>query len=113
MIIYGAIAAGIVIAALSGALWVQTERLDVAQGTLKNCSKAREITDSLLFQQNKAVDDLAKDSEKRARNAAAALAKAREGQGKQDSEIARLRGLSAAGLDCAGAVAEVKLGMRP
>lgn len=112
MIIYGAIAAGIIIAALSGAVWVQTERLDVAQGTLENCSKAREITDSLLLRQNKAVDDLAKASEKRARNAAAALAKAREGQGKADSEIARLRGLATVGLDCSGAVAEVKRGMR-
>jgi len=110
VILYGAIAAGIIIAALSGAVWVQSERLDVAQGTLKNCQDSNALLVGSVNKQNKAVKDLAKESDKRLKRAADARKRAEEGQGKADSEIARLKAAKPA--DCAAAVATVKEGMR-
>ena len=103
---------GILIAVLGFMLWAQTQRLDIAQGHLDLCRENVDKWAKSVRDQNKAVDELEKDSAKRARNAAAALAKARQGQGKADSEIARLRSINAAALDCAGAVEQVKRGMR-
>lgn len=113
MIAYGFLGCGIVIALLSGGLWLQTERLDIAHGSLENCQKSTELLAGSLYRQNKAVDDLAKAAEKRQKQAAIALKQAREGQGKADAEISRLRGLAAAGLSCSDAVQQVKDGMRP
>jgi len=107
-----ALAAGAAILALLLALKVQSARLDAKEAELEACASRYAETLKNVNLANKRVDDLAKESEKRARNAAAALKRAAEGQGKADSEIARLRGLSASGLDCAGAVEQVKRGMR-
>lgn len=106
-----ALAAGAAILALLLALKVQSARLDAKEAELEACASRYAETLKLVAKQNEAVDALQADSEKRRKQAAIALAKAREGQGKADSEIARLRGLSAAGLDCAGAVEQVKRGM--
>lgn len=113
MIAYGFLGCGIVIALLSGGLWLQTERLDIAHGSLENCQKSTELLAGSLYRQNKAVTALSEASAKRQKQAAIALKQAREGQGKADAEIARLRGLTAAALDCSGAVQQVKRGMKP
>lgn len=105
------LAALAVIAGLMLTIKVQSARLGASEANLEACASRYAETLKNVTLANKRVDELAADSAKRARNAAAALAKAREGQTKLDSEIARLRGLSAAGLDCSGAVAEVKRGM--
>ena len=112
MILYGFLGCGLVIALLSGGLWMQTERLDVAQGQIENCEKEKEILGKSVIKQNRAVKKLEDTAAERQKQAAAALAKAREGQGSKDAEIARLRGLNAKGLSCSGAVAEVRKGLK-
>jgi len=106
-----ALAAGAAILALLLALKVQSARLDAKDAELEACASRYAETLKNVTLANKRVDELAADSAKRARNAAIALAKAREGQGKQDSEIARLRAAKPA--DCAAAVATVKAGLKP
>lgn len=111
--LYAALAAGAVIIGLMLALKVQSARLDAKDAELEACATRYAETLKLVARQNEAAETLQADSEKRRKQAQAALAKAREAHGKADSEIARLRGLATAGLDCAGAVAEVRKGLRP
>ena len=111
MIAYGFIGCGLLIALLSGGLWMQTERLDVAQGQIENCEKEKEILAKSVITQNRAVKQWQDTAEKRRKQAAAALAKARQEAGSLDAEIARLRAAKPA--DCAAAVATVKQGMQP
>lgn len=111
MIAYGFIGCAVLIALLSGGLWMQTERLDVAHGQIENCEKEKELLGKSVIKQNKAVSELSEKAAKRARIAQAALAKARQEAGSLDAEIARLRASKPA--DCAAAVATVKEGLKP
>lgn len=109
----GALAAGAVILGLALALKVQGARLDAAQADLEACTTRYKETLMLVDKQNKAVAQLETESQKRARNAAAALAKAREGMGSLRSEISRLQAATGSGKTCAEAVAEVRKGLKP
>jgi len=109
---WGAIAAAVVIGGLLLALKVQNSRLDSAQADLEACASRYAETLKSVAKSNAAVDALREDSEKRRKQAVAALAKAREGQGSLNAEIERLRGINAAALDCSGAVAAAKQGMK-
>ena len=109
----GALAAGAVILALGLALKVQSARLDASQADLEACTTRYKETLILVDRQNKAVESLESEAKKRARNAAAALAKAREGRDGLNTEIARLRAATGSGKSCAEAVAEVRKGLRP
>lgn len=93
------------------ALKIQSARLDAKSAELEACAARYEETLNLVNKQNKAVETLKSDAQKRTRIARAALEKAREGQGKADAEIARLRSVKPA--DCAAAVAEVRKGLKP
>lgn len=108
---WAAIAAGGVILALGIALKVQSARLDARTADLEACQSRYAETLKLVEKSNKAVSELAETAAKRARNAKAALAKARQEAGSLDSEIARLR--AAKPSDCAAAVATVRQGLKP
>jgi len=110
MIAYGFIGCGLLIALLSGGLWMQTERLDVAHGQIENCEKEKEILAKAVIVQNRAVKGWQDTAEKRRKQAANALAKAQTDGQARDAEIARLR--ASKPKDCADAVATVKAGMR-
>jgi len=111
MIVYGFIGCGLLIALLSGGLWMQTERLDVAHGQIENCEKEKEILAKSVITQNRAVKGWQDTAEKRRKQAAAASAKAKADGQAQDAEIARLRAAKPA--DCAAAVSEVRKGLKP
>lgn len=108
-----AVAAGAAILALSVALKVQSSRLDAAKADLEACATRYETALASIRKQNEAVTALSEASAKRQKQAAIALKQAREGQGKADAEIARLKGLADKGLSCSGAVQQVKRGMQP
>lgn len=108
---YAALAAGAVILALGIALKVQSARLEASEANLEACTVRYAETLEKVEIQNKAVKDLSDEAKKRARIAAAALAKARQGQGSLNAEIARLRSLKAS--DCADGVAKVRAGLKP
>jgi len=108
---YAAIASAVVIGGLLLALKVQSSRLESAQAELEACATRYAETLKLVEKSNKAVSEMAETADKRARNAKAALAKALEGQGSLDSEIARLKAAKPA--DCAAAVAEIRKGLKP
>jgi len=110
MITYGFIGCGLLIALLSGGLWMQTERLDVANGQIENCEKEKEILAKSVIVQNRAVKQWQDTAEKRRKQAANALAKAQTDGQARDAEIARLRGVKPA--DCAAAVSEVRRGLK-
>lgn len=112
-ILYVALAALVVITGLSVALKVQSSRLNAAHADLEACTTRYETALASIRRQNEAVTALSEASTKRQKQAAIALKQAREGQGKADAEIARLRGLTASGLSCSGAVQQVKEGMKP
>lgn len=109
----GAVAAGAVILALGLALKVQGARLDAKEAELEACTTRYAETLKLVEKQNKAVESLESEAKKRARNAAAALAKAREGRDSLNAEIARLRAATGSGKSCAEAVGEVRRGLKP
>lgn len=111
MIAYGFIGCGLLIALLSGGLWMQTERLDVAHGQIENCEKEKEILAKSLITQNRAVKGWQDTAEKRGKQAKAALAKAQTDGQARDAEIARLK--RSKPLSCPDAVAEVKKGLKP
>jgi len=108
---YIALAAGAVIIGLLLALKVQSARLDAKDAELTACASRYAETLKNVNLANKRVEELAADSAKRARIAAAALAKARQGEGSLTAEINRLRAAKPA--DCAAAVAEVRKGLKP
>lgn len=109
----GGLIALAVIVGLSLALRVQGARLEAAQADLEACTTRYAETLRLVEKQNKAVSDLEKEAKERARKAAAALAKAREGQGSLQAEIARLRGAIGKGATCSEAVDAVRKGLKP
>jgi len=111
MIAYGFIGCGLLIALLSGGLWMQTERLDVAHGQIENCEKEKEILAKAVIVQNRAVKGWQDTAEKRRKQAANALAKAQADGQARDAEIARLRAVKPA--DCAAPVSEVRKGLKP
>lgn len=108
----GALLAGAVILGLMLALKVQGARLAAAQADLEACTTRYKETLILVDKQNKAVNALEDEAKKRAKTAAAALAKAREGQSTLKAEISRLRAATGSGKTCAEAVAEVRKGLR-
>lgn len=111
MIAYGFIGCAILIAALSGGLWLQTERLDIAHGQIENCEKEKESLAKSVIQQNRAVKKWQDTAEKRRKQAADALANAKTDSEDRDAEIARLRSIKPK--SCPEAVAEVKRGLKP
>jgi len=111
MIAYGFIGCGLLIALLSGGLWMQTERLDVAHGQIENCEKEKETLAKSVIVQNRAVKGWQDTAEKRRKQAANALAKAQTDGQARDAEIARLRSIKPK--SCSDAVAEVKKGLKP
>ena len=110
--IVAALAAGAVILALGLALKIQSARLDAKEAELEACTTRYAETRRLVEKQNKAVSALETESQKRARNAAAALAKAREGRDSLNAEISRLRAATGSGKTCSEAVAEVRRGLK-
>ena len=110
---WGAIGAAVIILGLGLALKAQSARLDAAQAETEACKIRYAETLDLVRKQNKAVEALEIESQKRARNAAAALAKAREGQGSLKVEIERLQGAIGKGATCSGAVEQVRRGLKP
>jgi len=109
--LYIVLAALLAFAGISAFAWVQTQRLDLAHDQLDGCRADKEIIGKQLAAQNKAVKQWQDTAEKRRKQAAAALAKARQEAGSLDAEIARLRAAKPA--DCAAAVAEVRKGLKP
>lgn len=109
----GALAAGAVIIGLGLALKVQSARLDAAQADLAACMTRYQETLILVKKQNDAVTALEIESKERARKAAIALAKAREGQGSLQAEIARLLAAVGSGKTCPEAVETVRKGLKP
>ena len=105
----GVLVALAVILGLFLALKVQSARLDAAKADLEACTTRYAETLKSVEKANSAVKDLQKESEERAKKAAAALAKARAAQGSLEAEMARLRASKPA--DCAGAVAAVREGL--
>ena len=105
-----AVGAAVAFAAMGVAVKVQTSRLDSAKADLTACETRYKETLILVEKQNKAVSALETESKKRATIAAAALAKARQGQGSLNAEIARLRAATAG--SCEAGVAEVRKGLR-
>lgn len=111
MILYGFLGCGIVIALLSGGLWMQTERLDVAQGTIENCEKEKTIIGTQLINQNRAVKGWQNTADERQKQAKAARKEAGIKGQAQVAEIERLKALSAK--SCSAAVEGVKKGLKP
>lgn len=105
------LAAGAVILTLGIALKVQSARLDAKAAELEACQSRYAEALKSIEKQNSAVKQLQDDAQKRARNAAAALAKAREGQGSLKAEIERLRGAIGSGKTCSEAVEAVRRGL--
>lgn len=108
---YIGLAALAVILALGLALKVQGARLDASKAELEACAARYAETLKLVEKQNKAVDALQADSQKRQKQAAIALKQAKAGQGSLNAEILRLRAINADTLDCSGAVQQVKQGL--
>jgi predicted nucleic acid-binding Zn-ribbon protein len=109
--LYGLVGAVAVAGALGIALMVQNARLDSAAAKLEACHAKYAETLKSVEKANKAVADLEKEAAKRAKSAAAALAKARQGADSLESEIKRLKAAKPA--DCAAAVTEVRKGLKP
>lgn len=107
-----AIASAIAIGGLLLALKVQNARLSASEANLEACQSRYAETLKLTIKQNKAVDALQADSEKRSKQAAIAMKRAKADEGSLNAEIARLRAINADALDCSGAVEQVKRGMR-
>lgn len=109
------VAAGLValavILGLSLALKVQGARLDAKAAELEACQSRYAEALQSIAKQNEAVKQLQDDAQKRTRIAAAALAKAREGQGSLKAEIERLRGAIGSGKTCSEAVEAVRKGL--
>lgn len=106
-----ALAAGAVILTLGIALKVQSARLDAKEAELSACVTRYAETLKLVEIQNKAVSELEKEAKERARIAAAALAKAREGQSSLKAEIERIQGAIGKGATCSEAVSAVRNGL--
>lgn len=109
----GGLVALAVIVALSLALRVQGARLDAKVAELEACQTRYAEALQSIAKQNAAVKQLQDEARKRARIAAAALAKAREGQGSLKAEIERLRGAIGKGATCQEAVSSVRKGLKP
>lgn len=109
----GGLIALAVILGLSLALRVQGARLDAKAAELEACTTRYAETLKLVEKQNEAVKTLEKEAQERAKRAAAALAKAREGQGSLKAEIDRLRGAIGSGKTCSEAVEAVRKGLKP
>lgn len=108
------IGAGVVIAVLSGLLWVQTERVSSAKSELRTMEESRDLWVNAADTCSKLTEEAAKEADKRARTAQDALKKARIGSQSAEAEITRLRGLKPTGEVClAGqAVARVREGLK-
>jgi predicted nucleic acid-binding Zn-ribbon protein len=109
--LYGLVGAVVVAGALGIALMVQNARLEATEANLETCHAKYAETLKSVEKANKAVADLEKEAAKRAKSAAAALAKARQGVGSLESEIKRLKASKPA--DCAAAVRTVRDGLKP
>lgn len=111
------VAAGLValavILALSLALRVQGARLDAKAAELEACTTRYAEALQSIARQNEAVKTLEKEAQERAKRAAAALAKAREGQTTLKADIERLRGAIGKGATCQEAVSSVRKGLKP
>lgn len=85
----------IVVGLMGVALKVQSSRLESAKADLHVCETRYAETLKLVRKQNEAVETLKKDADKRAKDAAAALAKARTDGKAKEAEISRLSAFKA------------------
>lgn len=109
----GGLVALAVILGLSLALKVQSARLNAKAAELEACATRYAEALQSIARQNEAVAALEKEAQERAKRAAAALAKAREGQGSLKAEIERLKGAIGKGATCQEAVSSVRKGLKP
>jgi len=107
----GVLVALAVIVGLFLALRVQSARLDAKSAELEACTTRYAETLKSVEKSNQSVKDLQKESEERAKRAAAALAKARAAQGSLTAEIGRLR--ASKPQTCTDAVISVRKGLIP
>lgn len=105
----------IVVGLMGIALKVQTERLDAKVQLLEACNTNYRLALKSIARQNDAVLNLKKEAEKRAKEAASALERARAYGKVKDGEIARLSAIKAdpvvAG-SCEKGVAAVRAGLK-
>lgn len=113
--LYILIAVAIAFGLMLLALKVQSSRLESAKADLHVCETRYAETLKLVQKHNKAVQDLQKEAEKRARNAKAALDKARAEGKSKDDEIARLdaiKSIPAMANSCIKGVEAVRMGLK-
>ena len=109
---YAALGAVLVIAALGIALKVQTARLNSAKADLEACTTRYGEALRQIDRQNAGVKKVEESAKKAARNAAAALEKARAAQASSEAERKRLEGLKSNSGNCQDALKEVRKGLK-